>query len=253
MIRSALSSNLSSSSAQTAEGSPPFDRATARHSGFTLLEILAVIAILAILISLVLVAIGPMRHAANRAGSLSTLRQLGAAAAAYRVENHGRLPPRGADTIPNFKSFLIYFREGGYVDESAIFVNPAAPRRKPGDIAAMGSVNRPWFFSPNDQSSYGLNYALSRHVSGGPGTHANTFAELLQHGASTELPGDLIPMFVDCAWPGFSATSSEWEQGRIPFGRYGGSLTVLFLNGSAAVVKEEKIRDLIWDRPALKR
>jgi prepilin-type N-terminal cleavage/methylation domain-containing protein len=222
------------------------------RAGYTLVEMLVGIAILAILAALVLAALTPMRHAANRAGSLSTLRQLGAAAAGYRAEHAGRLPPRLADTSPA-KSFIGYFRDAGYVGASANFLSPAAPRRKAGDTGVTGGVNRPWRLSPTDQSSYALNYALSRHVNGGPGTHANAFGPLLQHGTSPELSGRLIPMFVDCTWPGFSATTAEWDQGRIPFGRYGDSLTVLFLSGSASVVREDKIRELIWNKSSLKK
>lgn len=217
------------------------------HKGFTLLEVLVSVTIIAILAVVVLVSLRPMLHAANRAGSLGTLRQVGAAASAYRAENHGRLPPRGADTAP-FKTFIRYFRDAGYTAEKTVYLSPAARNRPPKSKDIMGSVNRPWFFSATDQSSYGLNYALSRHINGGPGTHPGAFGVLMQ---SDTLPSASIPMFVDCVWPGFGATSSEWDAGRIPFGRYGDKLTVFFLNGSAASVGEDRIRDLIWTKADL--
>lgn len=60
---------------------------------FTLVELLVVVAIIVLVVSLLLVAIAAARSASSRAGDVSTLRQLGAAHAAYATDHNQRLLP----------------------------------------------------------------------------------------------------------------------------------------------------------------
>ena len=59
---------------------------------FTLTELLVVIGLIAVLISLLLPAVGKAKAAANSAGCLSNLRQMGIGWTIYMSENKGRLP-----------------------------------------------------------------------------------------------------------------------------------------------------------------
>jgi len=61
-------------------------------SAFTLIELLVVIAIIGILAGILIPAIGKVRLSAQSAGSVSNMRQLGAAIFSYVNENGGRYP-----------------------------------------------------------------------------------------------------------------------------------------------------------------
>ena len=66
-----------------------------RARGFTLIELLVVIAIIALLISLLLPALGKARNAGRLAISLSNVRQILIAQAAYRMDKKDQMPMRG--------------------------------------------------------------------------------------------------------------------------------------------------------------
>ncbi|MEM0966052.1 MAG: type II secretion system protein [Verrucomicrobiota bacterium] len=63
------------------------------EQGFTLIELLTSIAILGLLIGILAASMGSSRERAAVAGSLSNLRQMGAAAGLYSNDHGGKLPP----------------------------------------------------------------------------------------------------------------------------------------------------------------
>ncbi len=65
---------------------------------FTLIELLVVISIIALLIGILLPALGAARGTARSIASLSNLRQIGIALAAYNTENKGYYPMHSSDT-----------------------------------------------------------------------------------------------------------------------------------------------------------
>jgi len=108
-----------------------------RCLAFTLVELLTVIAIVGILGAIVMTATGRARVAAERARSVSNLRQIGTAAMSYANENRGRLPgplapPQGAVYDPGVPGQLATIL-GDYFDVSPdqapaivpVFLSPA--------------------------------------------------------------------------------------------------------------------------------
>lgn len=67
-------------------------RGTRAQAGFTLIEVLVVVAIISLLISLLVPSLSKARRQAKKAVTLSHLRGLGTAMAAYEVQNRGQHP-----------------------------------------------------------------------------------------------------------------------------------------------------------------
>lgn len=89
------------------------------HRAFTLIELLVVISIIALLVAILLPALGKARTTARGAASLSNMRQMGIALAAYQAERRGYFPIHssrtaaiaiaGASTKPRWADYLYPF------------------------------------------------------------------------------------------------------------------------------------------------
>jgi prepilin-type N-terminal cleavage/methylation domain-containing protein len=107
-----------------------------RNKGFTLIELLVVIAIIAILIALLVPAVQKVREAAARTQSTNNLKQMGLASHSFHDANK-RLPFNGSATAvattvytlapvaATFTSGSAFFQITSYMDQGAIFNNPA--------------------------------------------------------------------------------------------------------------------------------
>jgi prepilin-type N-terminal cleavage/methylation domain-containing protein len=81
-----------------------------RREGFTLIELLVVIAIVALLISLLLPALRRAKLEAQKAISLSNIRQVGAAGSAYQNDNKSMLPivPAGVPVATTINAWVTW-------------------------------------------------------------------------------------------------------------------------------------------------
>ena len=70
----------------------PFMGGTARHRGFTLVELLVVLGIITVLIGILLPTVSGARKSAQRTACLSNMRQLGNSLTLFTIEHKGYLP-----------------------------------------------------------------------------------------------------------------------------------------------------------------
>jgi hypothetical protein len=92
---------------------PTANHPTARPRGFTLLELLVTIGVIFLLASLIIVALGGVRAAANRADTTAALRQMVFAHSAYSSDNRQRLMPGNVDAEMYTRLGLQAKRPGG--------------------------------------------------------------------------------------------------------------------------------------------
>jgi len=116
---------------------PPLARGRRARRGFTLMELILTVGIIALLASLVIVALGGVRAAGNRAQSSNALRQMAFAYTGYSTEHRQTLMP-GFATGPRLKSLGINPRLPG-----GSFLDPAL---SPSSVANPPTVS--------DASSY---------------------------------------------------------------------------------------------------
>lgn len=100
--------------------------------GFSLVELLVAVTILGILAALLLAALPAIRAAAQRAGCLSNLRQIGAAGAAYSADHNMAPVP------PNF--WHILSTQGYLAETSPVWICPADQRMNK-VVAGVGPIS----------------------------------------------------------------------------------------------------------------
>jgi prepilin-type N-terminal cleavage/methylation domain-containing protein/prepilin-type processing-associated H-X9-DG protein len=181
-----------------------------RSRGFTLTELLVVIGLIAMLISLLMPVLSKARSAANSAGCLSNLRQLGSAWQIYNAENRGRmLEYINSSPPPSELAWNCYWL--GALDKlnvrGKVLLCPAADEPIPYSqpmAKGFGNVNYAWsgkFMSVGTvaklnpatwrSSSYGFNKYLS--VGGGGFGHDGKATNL----SAVRTPAE-VPVFIDC-------------------------------------------------------
>jgi prepilin-type N-terminal cleavage/methylation domain-containing protein/prepilin-type processing-associated H-X9-DG protein len=252
----------------------PPTRRTNSPRAFTLIELLVVIAIIALLIGLLLPALSKAREAARAAKCLAYLRGIGIAMSMYAESNKELIPREGVRPLgwPNAKSThvpwacalrpFIDARSGTGYELADLFANApyyrcpsrykdghnihyvvnAMPFRSPGVFDTRGDRNELWrrgltkasaIFRPAD-TFYMAEMAEDR---------AQTLYNQWYSGANEDID---VAQFYDI-----------WDDGHVLYGstslrvfprRHGSGSNVSYLDGHAAIVKDEALHTLInWD------
>ncbi len=96
-----------------------FSAPSARRKAFTLIEVLGAAAIVAILLALLFPAFNEMRISAQKAGTITKMRNLHTAFLGYAADRDGRIPPAYSSAQDEYGktygSWMHYLNTGGYI------------------------------------------------------------------------------------------------------------------------------------------
>jgi len=253
--------------------------------GFTLTELLVVIGLIAMLVSLLMPVLSKARSAANSAGCLSNLRQLGAAWQIYNAENSGRFLEYVSSTVTApevaWNSYWLGALERMNV-KGNVLLCPAAhepiPYAQPGAGKGLGNVNYAWTgkFMPNAtvtklnastfrNSSYGFNKYLSIDAGGfghdGKATRVTAVRTLPETPLFIDcISFDVIPENFSLDFPapapsnlrGDLPASSFKEHWKFLIARHGRGVNVCMADTSAKWVPLEETYLLTWKKNWMK-
>lgn len=130
------------------------------EKAFTLVEMLTAVAILAVLAGLALLAMGGVRSQADRAETISNMRQIYTAIQAYSAENGGKLVPVAYQNAPTYPPHWIQtLYEGGYLNGQSTTVT-AAEEHLQQSVYESPRVTRFFGEAMNQKTSIAMNVRL---------------------------------------------------------------------------------------------
>jgi prepilin-type processing-associated H-X9-DG protein len=251
-------------------------RARARRRAMTLTELLIAMGLVALLVSLFMPVLSKLRSAAEAAGCLSHLRQMGTAWTMYAAENRGRLPDYVWSTPATPEVAWRGYWPGlldRYEVRGETLLCPAA--RQPtqsSDNHGYGNVAHAWTgqYAYNG-SAIRLNDKTYRTGSYGYNAHLTAGGGFGRGGGATDLGAVKnaaeVPAFMDCAYVdvrpinytelspapappnlrGDAVTDQAPNHWRILIGRHGRGINVYMADGSGRWVRLDDLYTLQWE------
>jgi prepilin-type processing-associated H-X9-DG protein len=247
------------------------------RSAFTLTEVLIILGLIAVLISLFLPVVARARAAAQQAGCLSNLRQMGLAWSIYLTDNRGRLPaysfnspstPEDTERNPNWLNILDSYKVRGQT-----LLCPAANEPIPYAQAntGYGNVNYAWtgaFESVGGMSRVNMgliqtsSYGYNKYLTAAGGFGREIGATQITSARRTAS----APVFFDCiamdAKPPNALTSlpppppnlrgdgvllgQAPDHWKFLIARHGRGINAFFIDGSARWITLEDTYQLTW-------
>lgn len=198
-----------------------------RHSGFSLIELMAVIALVAVIAALAATLLPEAKLAARRAASASNLRQLGLALSAFASDNQDRLPGRvrSADKWPRA---LVPYLQGG--------------------TKVLGEPDDPHCFlrtghDPLDNRRNQTSYILNGFNDAGAFSNESVFVTM----RGVERPTATILMSGQSGTGNFYMDFEEGNQNSVlNKAAYGNGSNYLFADGSVRFLRVEDYSDTLW-------